>query len=210
MSNFRDWTSSKLEKRFGLKRRLNSVLLAKWLNEPCVLSHFELASLDHLRQLLNKNADAWNEQELSMQFIGPIFSLVDFTEFGKFNLFAGRPLSGIVDNEELFGNPDGIIASGWLEPEMPYFCLHEYKKEVDPSGDPISQCLSAMLVAQALNSNEKPIYGCVVIGRNWRFLLLEGSIYSISDVFVATQKEIRDILRILKVLRQYIQNEVIL
>jgi hypothetical protein len=208
MSNFRDWTSAKLEKRFGLKRQLASVQLTQWLTEPCVLSDFEVASLAHLQQLLQKNADAWNEQELSIHFIGPIFSLVDFTEFGKFNLFAARTLSGVVDNEDLTGIPDGLIASGWLEPETPYFCLHEYKKEVDPSGDPISQCLAAMLVAQALNRNEKPIYGCVVIGRNWRFLLLEGQFYTVSDVFVATHDEITDILRILKTLRAYMQAEI--
>ncbi len=208
MSNFRDWTSSKLEKRFGLKRQLASIRLTQWLTEPCILSDFELASLAHLQQLLQKNADAWNEQELSIHFIGPIFSLVDFTEFGKFNLFAARTLSAVVDNEDLTGIPVGLIASGWLEPEIPYFCLHEYKKEVDPSGDPISQCLAAMLVAQALNKNEKPIYGCVVIGRNWRFLLLEGQLYTVSDVFVATHNEINDILRILKILRAYMQAEI--
>lgn len=76
------------------------------------MSDFELASLAYLQQLLNKNADAWNEQELSMSFIGPIFSLVDFTEFGKFNLFANRALSAVVDNEELSGIPDGMMASG--------------------------------------------------------------------------------------------------
>lgn len=205
MSNFRDWTSAKLEKRFGLKRQLTSVQLTQWLTEPCPLSDFELASLAHLQQLLKKNADAWNEQELSLHFIGPIFSLVDFTEFGKFNLFAARVLSAVVDNEELIGIPDGLIASGWLEPETPYFCLHEYKKEVDPSGDPISQCLAAMLVAQSLNQTDKPIYGCVVIGRNWRFLLLEGSLYTVSDVFVATHDEIKAILQILKTLRAYMQ-----
>jgi hypothetical protein len=208
MSNFRDWTSTKLEKRFGLKRRLESDVLTQWLDMPFDLSDFELASLKHLQQLLNKNADAWNEQELSLHFIGPIFSLVDFTEFGKFNLFAARPLSAIVDKEELTGIPDGIIASGWLEPEVPYFCFHEYKKEIDPSGDPISQCLAAMLVAQELNHNDKPIYGCVVIGRNWRFIVLEQLTYAISDVFVATQADIKDIYRILKTLRQYVANEI--
>jgi hypothetical protein len=206
MSNFRDWTSTKLEKRFGLKRQLDSQILTNWLNSTCDLSDFELASLSHLQQLLKKNADAWNEQELSLHFIGPIFSLVDFTEFGKFNLFAARNLSAVVDNEEMTGMPDGLIASGWLEPEIPYFCLHEYKKEIDPSGDPVSQCLAAMLVALTLNANEKHIYGCVVIGRNWRFLLLEGSKYAISDVYVSTQDDIKDILRILKTLKKYISN----
>jgi hypothetical protein len=206
MSNFRDWTTHKLEKRFGIKRRLDSTILTNWLKSPFDLSDFELACLAHLQQLLKKNADAWNEQELSLHFIGPMFSLVDFTEFGKFNLFAARNLSAIVDNEEMTGMPDGLIASGWLEPEIPYFCLHEYKKEIDPSGDPVSQCLAAMLVAHTLNANEKPIYGCVVIGRNWRFLVLEGNSYAISDVFVSTQDDIKDILRILKTLKKYINN----
>ncbi len=208
MSNFRDWTSSKLEKRFGLKRSMNSFHLTEWLKKEFKLSAFELESLEHLKKLLLKNADAWNEQELSIHFIGPVFSLVDFTEFGKFNLFAARSLTAVVDKEEMTGIPDGIIASGWLEPETPYFCLHEYKKEVDPSGDPISQCLAAMLVAQELNKNANPIYGCVVIGRNWRFLILEDKTYTVSDVYVATQDDIIDIYRILKSLRQYVLEEV--
>ncbi len=49
----------------------------------------------------------------------------------------------------------------------------------------------------------------VVIGRNWRFMILEDSTYATSDAYVASQDDnIRDIYRILKTLRRYIQNRI--
>jgi hypothetical protein len=72
----------------------------------------------------------------------------------------------------LFGKPDEMIASGYREPEAPFFCFQEYKRETDPNGDPIGQLLAAMLVGQALNPPKQPMYGCYVIGCDWYFVTL--------------------------------------
>lgn len=148
--------------------------------------------------------DNWNERELALHFIGPVFTLVEFTG-ENFNLFAERPISGMVDDIEMKGRPDGMIASGFREPEKPYFCFQEYKKEKDAEGDPAAQALAAMLVAQEINEHKIPVYGCYVRGRHWYFMILQGRKYCISESYAATKEEIFDILRILKVLKQIIE-----
>jgi hypothetical protein len=58
-----------------------------------------------------------------LHFIGPLLSLVRFTEPYRFNLFAtrkiGATLTGSDGAIELSGEPDGIIATGFREPEIP-------------------------------------------------------------------------------------------
>jgi hypothetical protein len=206
MSKFSDWTRSKLDKRFGLKEVKSLPSLTQWLNETAEVTDFERNVLLYYQTLLLNHADAWNEQELSLNFIGPVFGLVQYGFDRTFNFFAERPFSGSVDGEEMTGNPDGILAKGWRDPETPFFCFHEYKKELEQSSDPAGQCLAPMLVAQGLNGNNQPIYGCFVVGRYWRFMVLEGKEYAVSDGYSATQQPLFDIFRILKVLKLYISN----
>ena len=56
-----------------------------------------------------------------------------------------------------------------------------------------------MVTAQALNNEpEQTVYGCYIIGRDWFFVVLKGKEYAVSDVYVATQNAIYDIVGILK------------
>jgi len=51
---------------------------------------------------------------------------------------------------ELSGEPDGIIATGFREPEIPPMpAFTEYKRQLDPNGDLVGQTLAAMLSAAA-------------------------------------------------------------
>ena len=118
--------------------------------------------------------------------------------------FAERPLSATIDKIELNGKVDGLIASGRRVPKQPYFCLHEYKKEEDPDGDPAGQALAAMLVAQELNQHEQPVYGGYVKGCIWYFMALQRLEYTISYSYVATREDIFDIFRVLKALKAII------
>lgn len=139
--------------------------------------------------MLSINRDAWNEQELALHFIGPILGLVHFTEPYRFNLFDERRIGAIVSSDsgdiELSGEPDGIIATGYREPEIPFFAFTEYKRQLDPNGDPVGQTLAAMLVAQRLNEERQPIYGAYIVGTDWRFMMLEGQYYVISRDYSA-------------------------
>lgn len=197
-------TLTLMDRRFGVRRVLAHPTMEQWLQSYFVITEHEKSSLQALQQTLMLNVEGWNEQELSLRFIGPFLSLVQFTEFYRFNLFAQRHIGVVIDDTELSGEPDTIIATGYREPEIPMFAFTEYKRQIDPQGDPAGQTLAAMLVGQVLNGNRHPVYGCYVVGSDWRFMLLDGKHYLISRDYSALSDEIYDILRILKALRAII------
>ena len=129
-----------------------------------------------------------------------------------YNIFLERTIAATFDSDyKLSGKPDLIVASGIFEPKNPYFFFHEYKKEKGSADDPIEQLLSAMLVGQKLNNNQKPVYGTYVVGRNWFFVVLEGKNYCISNNFSVTQKdELEGIYRNLLGIKVIIEEELIL
>lgn len=165
---FRQCTSTLLDRTFGLRKVFSSLSLDTWLQAEIALSEKEKGILENYQALLILNSDAWNEQELALYFIGPILGLAHFTEPYRFNLFAERRIAAIVGSDDgevdLSGEPDGIVATGYREPEIPLFAFTEYKRQLDPNGDPAGQTLAAMLVAQVLNDNQQPIYGAYVVG----------------------------------------------
>ncbi|MEZ4860377.1 MAG: hypothetical protein R3C14_03690 [Caldilineaceae bacterium] len=204
MLHFSQCTLPLLDKTFGLRNVQTLAALDDWLQRSTAvrLSELDLNKLADLQDLLQVNANSWNEQELSLHFIGPIFSIVKFTDPYRYNLFAQRHIEALVDDYLLKGEPDGLIASGYYEPEIPYFAFAEYKRQRDPNGDPAGQALAAMLVGQQLNPKPDPIYGCYVIGRDWFFMVLQDNHYAISNGHNALQRpELIEILCILKVLK---------
>ena len=208
--DIRSCTRAKLEGIFGLRKSVQSAVLDSWLQTEVALFDYEKAVLKSFQTELLLNSEAWNEHELSMNFIGPVLSMARFTELYRFKLFSQRKISAVITglNEEieLSGLPDGIIATGFWEPEIPMFAFSEYKRALDSEGDPAGQSLGAMLVGQSLNQKEMPLYGCYVVGHDWYFLVLEGKHYTISRDFSANTDEIFDILRILKGLKLIIMD----
>jgi hypothetical protein len=203
MSNFSSWKLAKLNKRFGLKRKSIAPIELLWQNKEQTLSEHDKYFLVKLQSILEDNIYYWNEQELIQNFIGPVFAWVGFNSENT-NIFNERSFQAIVDGEELKGEPDAIIASGHDEPEKPFFCFHEYKKEIDSDGDPAGQCLSAMLAAQEINEHKYPVYGIYVVGQNWYFLTLKGKEYTISPSLSAVSNEIYEIYQRLLWLRDTI------
>ena len=211
MRSFKEWTLAELDRTFSLTVVDESPVLKSWLAGHAEISPFEQEALHSFRSLLAAHVYDWNETELAYNFIGPVMALVRFST-REFNFFSERPLSGTVDGIEMSGRPDGIIASGFREPQQPYFCLQEYKKEKDPEGDPAGQVLAAMLVAQEINQHRLPVYGCYVKGEVWHFMTLQQRAYSISEGYLATrQADLQDIFSILKFLKTiisgFMQNE---
>lgn len=214
MSNFRNWSLTKLNKRFKLNRLRTMLEIEQWENEAIFeLSDYDIYFLKNVQDLLADNIFTWNEEELAQNVIGPLFSWAKFsTKYS--NIFNERPFSGVVDGEELSGEPDAVIASGHDEPEKPFFCFNEYKKEIDGSGDPAGQCLSAMLLAQEINEYKYPIFGIYVVGQNWYFLVLKGKDYAISPSFSAVSDEIyhiyKRILWLKKTILGWIKSELLI
>ncbi|MEM7532898.1 MAG: hypothetical protein AAF639_12025 [Chloroflexota bacterium] len=202
---FRDCTRAKLEDLFGIRRTWQSSVLEHWLQMRPSLEEREKIVLESYQTLLLLGSDVWNERDLALNFIGPTLGLAKFMEPYRFNLFAerkiGAEIAGVEFDVELSGEPDGMIATGYWEPKVPMFAFSEYKRTLDPHGDPAGQALAAMLVAQKLNKNTTPIYGCYIIGQQWHFLVLEDKHYTISRAFLAETEDIFEIFRVLKALK---------
>lgn len=205
---FQKCTLAILDREFGLRETFTSNVLDEWLQSDAPLAEVDEIILKTYQEHLVVHVRTWNEQELSQRFIGPILGLVDFTELYRFRLFSEYKISttvpGIQGNIKLGGEPDGMIATGFREPEVPMFAFTEYKRALDPSGDPVAQTLAALLVGQTLNSNEHPLYGAYVVGGEWYFMVLEGKEYTISKSFSALDDDLFDIFRILRALKQII------
>ena len=191
-----------LAELFGIQAVEKSTVLEKWLSSTATLTLEEKNMVETLRQRLIKSGSSWNEEELKIQFIGILFFIINIDEERVIKTFFERPMSTIVQNiplnviaDCLIATPKGLGGS----PREPYFFLQEYKKTKGDKQDPEGQMLTAMLIAQASNQDEKPIYGCWIVGNNWHFTVLNGSFYSVSQQFDATQNE--DLLKIVYMLR---------
>jgi hypothetical protein len=130
---FRACKLSWLEKTFGLNEMERLPILDNWLLEKAEVTDLESPILFHLQNLLDFNFRDWNEKELNSFFIGPIMSLVNFSN-KKSNLFSERTIEAVVEDWRLYGKPDSFLASGRREPEIPFFAFQEYKKMTDPDG----------------------------------------------------------------------------
>ncbi|MEM0995096.1 MAG: hypothetical protein AAGI49_18845, partial [Bacteroidota bacterium] len=72
-------TLAYLEDTFGLEPNLQLDILDDWLNMTASITEMEQFQLHQLQKSLALNVFHWNEQELSLNFIDPIFSAVQFT-----------------------------------------------------------------------------------------------------------------------------------
>jgi hypothetical protein len=84
--------------------------------------------------------------------------------------------------------------------------MQEFKKGKKSNDDAEGQMLTAMLIAQAINNNDQPIYGCYLMGKYWCFTTLHQKKYCFSKSYDATQtQELVQILHILGNLKNVIQ-----
>ncbi len=203
-SNFREWNLDKIDDTFGTKQVRTLPILQELLAYQYEADDYEKRYLNELQEGYYLGGDDWNEVELENKFISP---LIVFSKISNeyFSYFLERYLEVVIDDYELSGKVDGMIATGYRNPKVPYFCMNEYKKGTDPDGDPKGQALIAMLAAQKQNNNEHPILGSFIVGSNWYFMALIGKEYAISNVYTCTDEEIFDIYRILKGLRVLIE-----
>jgi hypothetical protein len=85
-------------------------------------------------------------------------------------------------------------------PKHPYFFLQEFKKSKGDNHDAEGQMLAAMILAQEINQDQKPLYGSWVQGVNWRFTVLRGTEYCVSRAYDATNAS--DLLQIVFILQR--------
>ncbi|MDM8558172.1 hypothetical protein [Candidatus Parabeggiatoa sp. HSG14] len=197
MKPFSKWTIAEVEDTFNVVIRKHHKRLTQWLTDIASPTPAEENLLDELCDKLQDQVWDWNECELKGKFIFPLLLAVNFDE-EQYKSFMERDISVDINNEKLSGTVDFLVATGKRYPKHPYFFIHEFKKEHESSGDPLGQLLIAMVVAQKLNNDNQPIYGCYVMDRFWFFVVLEDIEYSTSLAFDATKNEIKEIFGILK------------
>ncbi len=199
MKTFKHWTRGEMAKTFGLDVKQQCDDLDNWLNSNEDISEDTEQELIYLQQILREDVNDWNEQELIYQFIAPLIHKVNYRS-QLYKVFSNRKLSGEIDGQLVSGEVDMMLASGKFQPEAPYFCLHEYKKEKGGDKDPLGQLIIAMMAAQAVNNDTNVIYGAFVMGRFWYFLTLKNREYCVSDAYNAFRDD--DIFTIFKILKK--------
>jgi hypothetical protein len=124
--------------------------------------------------------------------------------FFVYKIFTQRPMSLKYDNDTKMteGIVEFMLATGIQNPKKPFFFLHEYKPEKRRDNDPLGQLLIAMITSQTINKDDKPVYGIYVNGRNWFFVVLEGSTYYTSRAFPVDDDNIFIVAAILEFFKQ--------
>ncbi len=169
--NFQAATLKKLMEVVNIKHAYEEDKFNEWF-----LYKYEVQEEEELflKKLIERNRSllsSYNEQTLTTKFIAPVLNKVkfdnehvkDWYEYGITCKLNGWILSG---------QPDFFVATGIEEPEVPYFFLQEYKREVKSSGFPNYQVLTAMLAALTLNKT-RIIRGGYIVGKLWTFIILE-------------------------------------
>ena len=195
------WTHGLIRKTFALQKIEEGYpLLDDWTNTTNNLTELEIEMLEKRRKKLLQNVNGWNEETLKMKFIAFILDMADY-DIGQFQGIFEAEMSAVVQGYSLKVITDFTVATVIEDLiEYPYFYFHEYKQKKNTK-DPISQVLLAMLIAQEKNQDEKPIYGCHVIGELWHFMVIHGREYSIHKGFNATNPN--DLQTILLILRKF-------
>ena len=206
--SFEKWKTQEVEMEFGISISRKNQMLQDLITSETKFDTKEREQIENLRALLFDMILSWNEYDMSIMFIGPLFSLIE-VQNRQYRTFFNFTLKAILNNKEINGRVDGMLAKGWQIPTKPLFFLQEYKSESGPNGDPLGQLLIEMVTAQALNNEpEQAIYGCYIIGRNWFFVVLEANKYAVSKAYDATEKEVYEIISILKKIKKMFEQKI--
>jgi hypothetical protein len=207
--SFEKWKTQEVQEEFGIHRNLNEPrYLTDWLHVSDSLSAEEIRISTRLQKKLLLMTEAWNEFDMSIVFIGPLFDLIDF-QTNTYRTFFNHQLKAVIKNKEITGRVDCMLAKGWQIPQSPLFFLQEYKPESGPNGDPLGQLLAEMVTAQYVNKMPNDdLYGCYIIGRNWFFVVLQGNEYAVSNSFNATTEHIFQIVGLLKKIKTMFEQKI--
>lgn len=211
----KNYTETEIIDIFGLTRIGNAknAAMLRWTTvDAPVFTESQSVLFEKKLEQAEKYIIGWNEEKLKMQFITYILYLAELEDTDKYILLYEKPLKHEINGIPLSVQTDFMIATGHYDIyKKPYFHFQEYKPEKNPSGDSMSQLLQAMMIAQAKNNDGNLLYGCEIIGKNWNFVLLEGTTYYISKTYNSTERQdLLDIIAILRKFKHILETELIL
>ena len=205
MAKKKEWREGEIVLAFNLTKIINPLtpIMSEWLNaEMPIFSDVEQSIFDEIYEDGREYISTWSEEDLKMKFISYVLKLGRVIKDKKFVTFFDKKLAGEVQGYALSVKADFVIAKGMMDfMQKPYFHFQEYKPDKNPTGDSMAQLLEAFLIAQTINNDNKPLYGCEVNGAIWKFVTIENSSYCISKAFDSADKS--DLLSIIGILRKF-------
>jgi hypothetical protein len=191
-----------LAETFSIYRRSQCDTLDDWLTVENVLDADEARLFNRIFDESKDDIHYWNEEELKIQLIGMLFVIANIQVRNTIKVFYERSVAAVVDGHEVNVTADCIVATPtqFAKPKKPYFFLQAYKKSSGDSKDPECQMLLAMLIAQALNQDNKPLFGSYVVGNRWTFTTLIDRHYCASQEYNAANKN--DLLQIIFIIKK--------
>jgi hypothetical protein len=203
------YDGAEVVERFNIEKQGECSTLDQWLDVSGTLTATEFDLLDTVRKDMRLIGRDWNEEELKMNFVAIVFFVARLNVPKKIQLFYERRLNGEVDGIPISVKVDGMLATptNANRPKNPYFFLQEFKRSLGDDHDPEGQMLAAMILAQELNKDGHPLYGCWLQGKVWNFTTLVGRDYCVSRLYDATDMEdVQQIVFILRKLKDIITN----
>ncbi|MDZ7878212.1 MAG: hypothetical protein U5L45_11105 [Saprospiraceae bacterium] len=191
-----------LAETYNIQRVGDCQDLDEWLSAKYDLTVFEQTLFDNIFSKTKDNVNYFNEEELKMHLISPLFLIADINVPKKIRVFFERPLKTVLNNFLLSVNCDCMAATPmqFNKPKRPYFFLQEYKKSKGDDKDPEAQMLAAMIIAQHQNNDGLPLFGSYIIGSHWYFTTLVGENYCSSREFDADDND--DLLQVVFILKK--------
>ena len=188
--------------RFNIEKKEECTILENWTSASGSLNEIEKDLLIEISKDMKSKGRDWNEEELKMNFVAIIFFISKINIPKIMQVFYERSMIGEVEGIKISVKVDGMVASPTIanRPKVPYFFLQEFKRSIGDDHDPEGQMLAAMILAQELNQDGKPLYGCWLQGKFWNFTTLIGRDYCVSKTYDATDME--DLYQIVFILRK--------
>jgi hypothetical protein len=191
-----------LAETYEIQRTGDCQHLDEWVSAKYDLTDFEQTLFDNIFSKTKDDVNYFNEEELKMHLISPLFLIADINVSKKIRIFFERPLKAEIRNFSLSVICDCMAATPmqFNKPKRPYFFLQEYKKGKGDDKDPEAQMLAAMIIAQHQNNDGLPLYGSYIIGSHWYFTTLVDERYCSSREFDADDRD--DLLQVVFLLKK--------
>jgi hypothetical protein len=202
----KNYSEAELIQLFNLTRLPygETTLMKEWTSAKTTLNEVEQATFDRILRKARRSLEGWQEEELKMKFLAFVLELGGIDDHDEYFTYFERTISATVEGHFLKTKTDLMLAKGILDmPQSPYFHFQEWKKQKDPTGDPVPQLIEAFLIAQEVNKNNKPLYGCTITGKFWDFFVMEQKTYCISESYDCTNPN--DLLQIIAMLRKFVE-----
>jgi hypothetical protein len=201
----KNWQEGELIETFSLTKIKEYLppLMKEWLEVDMPnLDMVEQANFDKALRKAIMGIEGWSEEDLKMKFLSDILDLGLLTEDDKAISYFDKIISATVEGIKLTVKSDFMLAKGIMNiHKEPYFHFQEYKPNKNPHGDSMAQLIEAFLIGQTKNTKPIPLYGVEIVGAIWRFVIMDGKEYCVSEAFESIKRE--DLLKIIAILRKF-------